>query len=287
MIKTIKSYGKTLISLCVISLSKTRVGSYFFEQVFKIAMQATKRISHKNVNLTFCVPNQLNRFRVDTFATKEPETLEWIETIPQGSTFWDIGANIGLYSLYAARARGCSVYAFEPSVFNLELLARNIHMNGLTEQVIIVPCPLSNRLAVNTLNMTSTEWGGALSTFGQEYGWDGLPITQIFAFKTIGISADDAVNFLHLPSPDYIKIDVDGIEHLILNGGMSILKTVKGILIEINDNFYEQASSCHQMLSEAGLVLQAKLHSEMFDLEGAFGDAKVWNQIWRREHPSV
>ena len=98
-----------MISLCVISLSKTRVGSYFFEQVFKIAMQATKRISHKNVNLTFCVPNQLNRFRVDTFATKEPETLEWIETIPQGSTFWDIGANIGLYSLYAARARGCSV----------------------------------------------------------------------------------------------------------------------------------------------------------------------------------
>jgi len=73
------------------------------------------------------------------FATKEPETLEWIDRIPEKSVLWDIGANVGLYSCYAAKARGCRVFAFEPSVFNLEILARNIFLNQLTDQITIVP----------------------------------------------------------------------------------------------------------------------------------------------------
>ena len=47
--------------------------------------------------------NEINYFRATTFETKEPETLEWIDTIPKNSVLWDIGANVGLYSLYAAR----------------------------------------------------------------------------------------------------------------------------------------------------------------------------------------
>jgi FkbM family methyltransferase len=97
---------------------------------------------------------------VDTFSTKEPETLEWIDTFPLGSVVWDIGANIGLYSCYAAKMRDCKVYAFEPSVFNLDLLARNIFLNGLTEKVVMVPLPLSDKLAINRLKMTNTERGG-------------------------------------------------------------------------------------------------------------------------------
>ena len=77
-----------------------------------------------------------------------------------------VGANVGIYSVYAAKVRECKVYAFEPSVFNLEILARNIHLNELVEQVTIVPLPLSNRLQKSKLNMSTTDWGGALSTFG-------------------------------------------------------------------------------------------------------------------------
>ena len=117
----------------------------------------------------FVVPNVINHYRIDTFSTKEPETLEWIDKIPQGSVLWDIGSNIGLYSCYAAKARGCRVFAFEPSVFNLELLARNIFLNGLTDQVTIVPLPLSDALSFSTLNMSSTEWGG-----GDVYVWPKL-----------------------------------------------------------------------------------------------------------------
>jgi len=107
---------------------------------------------------------------MDTFSTKEPETLEWIDKIPQGSVIWDVGANIGLYTCYAAKARGCRVFAFEPSVFNLELLARNIFLNELTDRVTIIPTPLSNTLAFNALNMQTTEWGGDV------YLWSGLRV---------------------------------------------------------------------------------------------------------------
>jgi FkbM family methyltransferase len=235
------------------------------------------------LELTFAVPNSLNYFRTSTFSAKEPETLEWIDGIPEGSVVWDIGANIGLYSCYAAKARECEVFAFDPSVFNLELLARNVFLNNLTDKVVIVPLPLCEDLCLSTLNMTSVEWGGALSTFGKDYGWDGKKMQKVFEFQTLGITMDATNKILNIPLPHYIKIDVDGIEHLILKGGCEVLKNVDGVLIEVNDDFHEQADVCQQLLTSAGLVLQEKRHSEMFDSSDAMGGGHVWNQIWIRK----
>mgnify|MGYP001222203974 CR=1 FL=1 len=163
----IKKIIKKTIVIITRTLSRTRLGKLIGEIVITDAMKRKRSVIHNNTQLTFTVPNQLNRFRIDTFSIKEPETLEWIDKLPHNSTLWDIGANVGLYTCYAAKARGCQVFAFEPSVFNLELLARNISLNNVTSQVVIVPLPLSDNLAFNTLNMQSTEWGAAKSTFGQ------------------------------------------------------------------------------------------------------------------------
>jgi FkbM family methyltransferase len=282
MVKTVKHLVKSLISSIVNLLGKTKAGSYAFDQMLNTAMNATQSLTHRQTRLKFAIPNALNRFRVDSFSTKEPETLEWIDSFPRGSVFWDIGANVGLYACYSAKARNCKVFAFEPSVFNLELLARNIFLNGLTPNVAIVPLPLSDNLAFSTLNMTSTDWGGALSTFGQDYGWDGQKIQKVFEFQTMGISADDAVRLLQIPQPNYIKIDVDGIEHLILSRAKNLLSRCDGVLIEVNDNFLEQSEQCNKLLLDAGLVLKEKRHSEMFDSAESFGGGKVWNQIWIR-----
>jgi hypothetical protein len=130
--------------------------------------------------------------------------------------------------------------------------------------------------------MTSTEWGGALSIFGEDYGWDGQKLLQVFNFQTIGLSLDEVHELLCLPQPNYIKIDVDGIEHLILSGAKNVLSAVEGVLVEVNDDFIEQSDRCSQLLLEAGLVLKEKLHSEMFDSAQSFGGGKVWNQIWIR-----
>jgi len=242
-------------------------------------MNQTKVIDHFGVKLIFSVPNILSNYRADSFSTKEPETLEWIDSMPEGSVVWDIGANVGIYSCYAAKHRNCRVFAFEPSVFNLELLARNIFLNELTERVTIVPLPLSDELSLNALNMTSTVWGAAMSTFGQSYGHDGETMQKVFVIPTIGLSMVDAVGLLRISQPDYIKMDVDGIEHLILKGGISVLSKTKSVLIEINDKFNTQAKEADLYLREAGFTLKEKLHADYFDTMTTAA-RHTYNQIW-------
>lgn len=277
----LKGAAKGMIRSIVKVSGKTQIGRYLHSQIAGTAMEQMTDVIHSGLKLKFSTPNALCRFRAESFSTKEPETLEWIDSFPKNSVLWDVGANIGLYSVYAAKKRLCRVWAFEPSVFNLELLARNIFANGLTEQICIVPVALSDRLGSSHMRMTTTEWGGALSTFGQEFGWDGEAIRQVFEFQTIGLSMEDAVQKLAIPTPDYIKMDVDGLEHFILKGGTAVLHSVKGILIEVNDDFHEQAEQCRRLLSESGLVLKEKCHSEMI-ASSTTGFQNSYNQIWIR-----
>jgi FkbM family methyltransferase len=275
----IKSALRQFADVSVVLMGKTSAGRYLFEQILDNAMGRSLTVEHRGTRLEFAVPNGLNRYRAVTFATKEPETLEWIDRMSEKSVVWDIGANVGLYSCYAAKARGCRVFAFEPSVFNLEVLARNIVLNQLTDQITIVPLALSDGLAFSKLNMSSTNWGGALSTFGQSYGHDGATLSKVFEFSTIGLSMVDAVSLLDIPRPDYIKMDVDGIEHLILKGGLPILRGIREASIEINDDFTTQAIEAKRWLEEAGLSFKEKRHAEHFDLKA--GSARsTFNQIW-------
>lgn len=261
-------------------IGTSRVGEGMLDAVLQGAMESTQEVASRGVSLRFAVPNRINRFRAKTFASKEPETLDWIDQLPEGCTLWDVGANVGLYSIYAARKKGCQVIAFEPSIFNLELLARNLFLNGLQEQVSLIPLALSDKLALNHLRMTTTEWGGALSSFGQDFGWDGKKIAQTFSIPTLGISMDEAVSLLRLAAPDFIKMDVDGIEHIILRGGTKVLAGVRGILLEINDAFAVQAEESRSLLQVAGLTMKAKLQAPVI-MHSAF--ANVYNQIWIRE----
>ena len=274
----IKNTIKNIIQTLTKSLSATKIGSFVNEIIINDVMSRVKEVSHEGLILKFSVPNALNRYRVESFSTKEPETLEWIDRFPDDSVLWDIGANVGLYTIYAAK-KGLRVYSFEPSVFNLELLARNIFLNKVVDQVTIIPLPLSGQLVESSFKMTTTDWGGALSTFEKSFGHDGETIKKVFEFRTLGISMIDAVERLKIRQPDYIKMDVDGIEHIILAGGLPVLKSVKSILIEINDNFYAQAKEAKSILEEAGFSLKEKRHADFFDhIDTAL--KYTYNQIW-------
>jgi len=281
MKRLIKNSVKRLADGFVGLAGRTAIGRYVYWQIIDGAMERVQPVSHRNVELVFAIPNAMCKFRADTFSPKEPETLEWIDAIPHGSTVWDIGANVGLHACYEAKARGCTVFAFEPSVFNLEVLARNIFLNGLTELITIIPLPLSDRLSVSKINMTATEWGAALSTFGHGYGHDGAPIGKVFEVPTIGLSMLDAVNLLGIRQPDFIKMDVDGIEHLILEGGAPILRGITSVSIEINDDFHAQANDAVRWLQAAGLSLKQKRHAEYFDSSPSAA-RHTFNQVWTR-----
>tara|TARA_B100001063_G_C16724456_1_gene535498 strand:+ start:424 stop:1272 length:849 start_codon:yes stop_codon:yes gene_type:complete len=276
--KIIKLIIKFFIYSVISLLSKTLFGRYINQAIFEAVRKITKKISYKNLNLEFFTPNILTYWRVDTFATKEPETLDWIDTFEDGSIFWDIGANIGLYTCYAAKKKKSKVFSFEPSIFNLEILARNIFINNLSNLVTIIPIPLSDNIKLSSLNMTSTQLGGALSTFDKNYGHDGNLINQIFNYRTIGISSDKLSNFFNLEKPDYIKLDVDGIEHLILEGSIETIKNVKSLLVEVDDDFNELSVKIRSFLLENNFVAKEKKHSKIIEDSEEFKNS--FNQIW-------
>jgi FkbM family methyltransferase len=281
MKEKVKQVVKKLIDQSAAFIVNTRVGSYAYNQIIDSAMKKFIEVSHDGLRLKVVTPNSLCEWRAKTFSTKEPETLEWIDSIQKNSILWDVGANIGLYSIFAAKRKNCKVWAFEPSVFNLELLARNIYVNELSKQICIVPVALSDNSGSSQMRMTTTKWGGALSTFGQDFGWNGKAMSQVFEFQIIGLTMQDATQLLKIPQPDYIKIDVDGLEHFILKGGFSVLAKVKQVLIEVNDDFHEQAEQCHSIMIKAGLVLKEKHPIDISTNTGVFQN--TYNQKWSRD----
>ena len=187
--------------------------------------------------------------------------LEWIEEFGGSGTFYDVGACIGLYSLYYAKLHKGNVVSFEPSVFNLRQLAKNISINNFSNKISIVPNPLSDKTGMAIFKNSNAYEGGALSAFGVDFGSDGQFFTGEFQYGLLGFSLDDLLNMQILSSPPaLLKIDVDGIEHFILEGAKKTLKLecLRSVYIEVNAGFTEQAHNIEKILITSGFTLRER-----------------------------
>ena len=245
-----------------------------------------KEIKILNNNIKFFIPSPIIAWRVDTFYSKEPETLEWINSFEKKNiVFWDIGANIGLYSIYnSLKNPSSTTISFEPSTSNLRTLSRNISLNNLEKKIKIFPLPLSNKKNL-FLEMKEGDFneGAALNTFGENFNFEGKNFKSENKYHLFGTTIDFLINQKILAIPDYIKIDVDGIEHLILYGATNCLKEkkVKSLSIEINESFEDQLNSVLKIMNDNNFVLKSKKNnSDFFDNRSKF--AKVFNYIFVR-----
>ncbi len=269
----------------ILSMIKPGLGNYWLNKQAQKNTTLIQNIAHKDKagklrNLKLYTPNWICRYRANSFSTKEPETLEWIEKYGDNGALFDIGANVGIYSIYYAATKQGNVYAFEPSVFNLAQLAKNIYINQLQNKVQIITNPLTQANQFADFNLSTTHEGGALSSFGVEYGHDGDTLKKTFSYKTLGLSLDFLMANNILPElPSMIKMDVDGIEHLILEGAKETLKNpkCKTVLIEVNSSFKEQDQQITKILTECGFIMDQKRQSDMVG-SGKF--LEIFNQIW-------
>ena len=289
-LRTIVLWPANLTAVYLKALGKARpqLASVFSDQVHAQWLNSTTTVTHESsdknqqVALILHTPNAVCRWRAESFSTKEPETLEWIDKYGGQGAFFDVGANVGLYSLYYAKLYSDQVYAFEPSVFNLGILAKNVYANSMSDRINVIPIPLSSKDQIAELRMSGTEEGGALSSFGVSFGHDGRSLDTQMIYRMPGLSLDSMLASKMISElPSLIKIDVDGIEHLILSGASLTLRapTLVSVLVEVNDEFRELASEVARHLTEAGFALEGKYHAEMFD-SGQF--ATSFNQIWVR-----
>jgi FkbM family methyltransferase len=213
----------------------------------------------------YCLGDLAQR-RARTVLTKEPETIEWIDGFEEGDTFWDIGANIGTYSVYAAINRKVHVLAFEPSAGNFFLLNRNIELNRLSEVVQAFCIAFSDFGGLDALNMRNTELGGALSSFGVAVDESGQAFEPIFRQGMIGYTIDGFIAQLKPAFPNHVKIDVDGIEDRIVIGATATLSDarLKSISIELDASRAAYTDAVIGKIQAAGLKLTGKRQSETF-----------------------
>ena len=225
--------------------------------------------------LTFTLPsdNWVTFYRWRSYNSKEPETLDWIDQrVRDGDVLFDVGANIGLYSIYAAlRHPHGRVVAFEPEYSNLHLLRDNLVENHLQDRVEPYSIALSNQTGLSFLHLQDVTPGSALHTASTEplQKTNGShPVVLREGITTITLDAFCEKTGIW---PNCLKIDVDGTEDLVLEGGLRALssKQFRTLIIELPDPALQKRST--QWFVEAGLTRQWR------DPQG-----RTSNEVWVR-----
>lgn len=188
--------------------------------------------------MAFATPSVMTKWRVDSILKKEPCTIEWVESFAENDILIDVGANVGMYSIWAAAIRNVKVFAFEPEAKNYALLNKNIALNGLQEQIKAYCAGLSDKQGLTQLNIADLRIGGSNHALGEALNFKNEPVQPVFVQGSMGFTIDGLVSSGDLPIPTHIKIDVDGIEPKVIAGAAQTLKNdlVKSLLIETNLN---------------------------------------------------
>lgn len=174
--------------------------------------------------INFYTPNDFCEWRIDGLLTKEPITIEWINNFKPTDVFWDIGANIGVYTMYAAKYQKCQVHSFEPVLFNIGVLAETVKINNL-KNITLYPVAINNRTGISEIAVYNTDNGYGGHTVDKNNGNMNQGVYSI----TI-----DELILQGIPVPNHIKIDVDGIEPLIINGAKNTLPKIDTLLVEVD-----------------------------------------------------
>jgi FkbM family methyltransferase len=182
--------------------------------------------------LCFSVRDPMSRWRVRTLFEKEPETHYWLGSLPAGDVFYDIGANIGLYSIYATIMSGVRTFAFEPESQNFAGLHENIFLNDLFDRCTGWCLAFGEKpIEISHLALSEFHVGRSLHSFGGEAPENGL------RQGCMALSLDHLVYDLGMEAPNHIKIDVDGNEAAIICGAKRLLTDprLRSVVVEFND----------------------------------------------------
>lgn len=239
-------------------------------------------IVHKNTKMTFVTPGTFAQKRVSSIYTKEPCTLEWIESFEPDDILLDIGANIGMYSIWAAATRRCRVVACEPESQNYHVLNRNIEINDLQDRIKAYCIGLSDQQGFFDLHMADMRIGGSNHALGEPLDFKNEPFKHVnFRQGAVAFVLDQLIASQWIPVPNHIKIDVDGIEPKIISGAASLIRNpvVRSLLIETNLNL-ESHRLMVQQLVEAGFKVDAEQVARATRQDGIFKG--VAEHVFRR-----
>lgn len=178
------------------------------------------------------VPTALVAHRTIKRFEIEKDLQEFINVHVKNSVFWDIGACVGNFSILAAKNNN-KVFSFEPDGLTYSILVTNAVNSG--QNITTLPIALGEKNNLQTLYMQKFEAANAYNTVGREVQYDGKAFNSENQQTVLEFRADYLISELEVPAPEFIKIDVDGNELLVLKGFGKILDSsdLKGIAIEL------------------------------------------------------
>ena len=208
--------------------------------------------------LCFDVNSDLERYRVESLLEKEPETIAWIDSWSrqqEGAVFFDVGANIGIYSLYAAFVgKDSKIFAFEPVSNNYVALLNNVRLNSMAN-VHPFNLALASASRLTSLYLSDLRVGNSGAQIDAPIDEKGTTYVPKRIETVLSTSMDALVSDFGMPTPNFVKIDVDGREPEILLGMSNTLRSsaLRSILIEFNSA--DQFSFWERQLSDCGLFI--------------------------------
>ena len=208
----------------------------------EVGQQYEMKIKKIDTKFKIYSENSLEDYRASSFFEKEPETVAWIDDFIEGSIYYDVGANVGIYSLYASIHKKCKTYAFEPYYKNYIRLMENIKLNNQIERCFPFLTGLHNSNKIEQLFISDERSSSSGHQIGNNVDENGLEFKALEKYPLITFSMDDFIKIFKLKSPNYIKIDVDGCENEIINGMSEVLKNsdLNSICIELNMNNFSK-----------------------------------------------
>jgi FkbM family methyltransferase len=194
--------------------SRARLQSDFAQKM----IDATLAIDTPKGRLSFVLLGKTSGGRAMSALTRQPATIEWIDRFQPGSVFWDIGANVGVFSLYAALGTDTKVVAFEPAAVNYFLLAANCEANKLFNQIDCLLVGIGRQRSIDRLEVSQFRSGRSFSFRGKA--------DEPYAARqaSVVLSIDELVEDYGLPCPNYIKIDAPGASEAIIAGAERTLR---------------------------------------------------------------
>jgi len=205
-------------------------------------------------------------YRYETLLTKEPETIEWMDSLDTSGVLWDVGANVGIYSIYAAN-RGLDVIAIEPMPANYYTLTKNIELNNFGEKVAAFCFALTNEVSIDFFYISGSQIGSSQNSFKENIGWNYKEMEIVnHKHTTLGMSVDKFVEIFKPKIPNYIKIDVDGLERNIIVGARETLsrKELKSMLVELSTD-WEDYNHILELILSCGFTRWEKKRADIFE----------------------
>ena len=213
-------------------------------------------VKTKRGDLRFWCASYWSAKRALGFLEQEPETLEWIdEHIRPGEHLWDVGANVGAYTLYTCLDREVTTTAFEPVASTFAILVRNLDLNNMGKAVVPLCLALSDSNGILPLYLSDAEAGSSMHAMGAPSNVQG-EFAAVGVQQTPSVRADMIRAQFNLRLPDHVKIDVDGHELQVLRGMSGSLANVRTLWIEMEEvsGNVDAQSEIETLLSRHGLT---------------------------------